>query len=121
MNNLDDKFILDLRIQFCHDSLDLMQNVEAILLDLEKDASEAKIIALKRELHCLKGNARAVGFDELSKISHDIETLCMNKGLLLEKVDGLLQTLDSITEALKDFLRTQNVAKITNLQTQISF
>lgn len=119
MNNFDDKFILDLRIQFCHDTIELLQNIESLLMDLEKECSDEKVTALKRELHCLKGNARAVGFNEISNISHDIESLCSDRNLLRGKIDSLLRVNDSINEAVKEFLKTQSLTKISELQSHI--
>lgn len=106
---MDDKFILELRIQFCQDGFDLIQKIESLLLELEKQTDEDLLDALKRELHCLKGNAKAVGFDSISKDAHEMENLCGSQ-FNSNMVDQLLHKCDQFREAIEHFMKTKDAS-----------
>ena len=110
--NDDEQLVLDLRVAFCHEALELMQNMEGLLLDLEKAESNDKINELKRCLHCLKGSARAVGFEKFSAIYHGMESLCDGRSKLKAEIDKILKVLDGMAEALKLFLNSHDPSGI---------
>lgn len=108
---IDDAFILELRIQFCQDALEIFEKIEGVLLILERNETTASIAELKRHLHCLKGNAQVAGFSNISKVSHDMET-SISEGGVTEKISNFLTTTDSMAEAVKEFLNSKNPSDI---------
>jgi chemotaxis protein histidine kinase CheA len=112
MSDLDDEsFILELRIQFCHEAVELYENIESVLLRFEKSESAKDIEELKRHLHCLKGNARAVGFENISKLAHEMESV-LTEGAVGRKVDTFLKVTDQMANVTKSFLADKNAATI---------
>lgn len=60
---------------FLEESKDQLQDWEECLLSLEKDSSNRGLIdRLFRAVHTLKGSGGFVGFDELQKITHELES-----------------------------------------------
>ncbi len=113
-SNPDDAFVLELRIQFCHDAIALCENIEGVLLNLERNQTREYIDELKRHLHCLKGNAQVAGFSNISKVSHNMES-SLSEGAITDKVNQFLATIDQMASAVREFLSTKEEAKLLNL------
>lgn len=113
MSIMDDDFILELRIQFCHEALELLTVVEATLIELEKNYTEEKVSELKRKLHNMKGSSLAVGFDKISNVAHEVESMCVDRSLS-SKIGDLFPLFDSMTAEFKEFLSTQDPTAILN-------
>lgn len=109
MSEVDDTFVQELRLQFAQDALDLAQEIEAALLALETNPTQEQLDALKRHLHCLKGNAKAVGFDGISRMAHETEARCEKK-LEQDQIDHLLSWVDRFRESLQTFLASSDPA-----------
>ena len=63
------------RTIFLEESEDQLREWEEALLDLEKTPTEKELIdKIFRAIHTLKGSAGFVGFEELQKVAHDLES-----------------------------------------------
>ncbi len=80
---------------FLEESQDQIQEWEESLLELEKDSgNKEQIDRLFRSIHTLKGSAGFVGFEELQKITHDLESalqVVRDEGLKLSP--GMIEIL----------------------------
>lgn len=113
MSKIDDAFIEELRIDFCREGIELLQSVEGLLLEMEKSSSTEKLNNLKRYLHSLKGNARAVGFESISKVIHDMEEQCSGSPPP-DIIDHMLKRRDQIMALLNHFIETKQIDEILN-------
>ena len=97
MSNADqqDDFEKEIKDLFLIEASDLLDQAEAYLLTLEKNSADSEAFdALLRMMHNLKGSGKAVGFDEISKFSHQVENVLVavraGKVLFTTKVVGLM-------------------------------
>jgi two-component system chemotaxis sensor kinase CheA len=67
----------------------VLEDVETLGMDLEKDADPAKVAALLRILHNLKGEAGVLGLVEVEKLTHHTESI-IGQGAPPEWVEYLL-------------------------------
>lgn len=111
MSVSDESFVHELRVQFCRDSLDLLQSIEALLLEIERSGTKEKLDELKRLLHSLKGDARAVGFESISKAVHEMEGKCVAP-LPPDLIDELLKRRDQFMTLLNNYLDTKDMGEI---------
>ncbi|MCK5093160.1 MAG: chemotaxis protein CheA, partial [Spirochaetes bacterium] len=80
---------------FLEESQDQIQEWEESLLELEKDSgNKEQIDRMFRSIHTLKGSAGFVGFEELQKVTHDLEST------LQEVRDGGLELSPGMIEIL---------------------
>lgn len=62
--------------RFIDEALEYFENLESVLLDLEEDYNDQQAIAeVFRVMHSLKGSGAMFGFDLLSEVTHDLESL----------------------------------------------
>lgn len=72
-NNLDDIEIIK---DFLIESNDHLENVESKILQLEKNPKDMEIINnIFRSIHNIKGSSGFMGFKDIGKVSHELETL----------------------------------------------
>lgn len=94
---------------YISESQDHLQNMDKLLLDLEKGGADKTVIdTLFREAHSLKGMSASMGYEELARVSHRMEDFLdgYRKGqgapdraaldLLFEGVDLLRQGVENL-------------------------
>lgn len=91
---------------FLNDSQDHLQRMDEFLLRLERRPEDAEAIdALFRSAHSLKGMAITMGFDEMSKMAHSIESFLdpYRRGIQRmdrHAIDLLLQGVDVLRQSI---------------------
>ena len=108
---MSEDFESSMKMAFLEEAVQLLADSEQCFLILEKDPNDrANIEKLFRLAHNLKGSSRAVGFDNLSHFTHELENLLLpvKKGdlsatpalidLLLKCNDHLGATLEALKE-----------------------
>jgi len=94
---------------FLEESQELIQEWEESLLNLEKNPADRELIdSLFRSIHTLKGSAGFVGFEELQKLTHDLESSLQdvrdtNKKLSPEMTEVLFEGLDLCRQMIEAF------------------
>lgn len=96
---------------FLQEVPELLQTLEAGLLDLASDYSVAKIYRLMRAAHSLKGGAACVGLDQIQTLAHQLETVlkaCSDRAVTidLELENLILQAFDCLKMPLLEELQT---------------
>ncbi len=62
--------------QYTRESLDLLDSLEQVILEIEKAPEDTKLIDRAfRSLHTLKGNSGLLGYGDMEKLSHKTESL----------------------------------------------
>jgi two-component system, chemotaxis family, sensor kinase CheA len=114
-----DDFLKEIQEGFLVEARDLLSHVESLFLQLEKNPSDLGIYEqLARLAHNFKGSGKAVGFDSLSKFSHELENLLIAlKNGKREPSPGvvslLLKSCDLLQQHLRE-LENNKQAVITN-------
>ncbi len=75
----------------------VLEELEALLLDLEKSYDQDKIALLQRLIHTLKGEAGMLGFAEVEQVCHTTED-ALKKGEPTQMADCLLEVKDWLTQ-----------------------
>lgn len=61
---------------FKEEAAELLAELEAVLLELEKNSEDAELLARAfRALHTIKGSSGMFGFDDIAMFTHDIENI----------------------------------------------
>ncbi|HEX2982060.1 MAG TPA: Hpt domain-containing protein [Ignavibacteriales bacterium] len=61
---------------FKEEAAELLAELEAVLLDLEKNSDDQELLARAfRALHTIKGSSGMFGFDDIAMFTHDIENV----------------------------------------------
>lgn len=96
------------KILFISESREHIENISKIIEKSQEALSEDDINALFREAHSIKGISAAMGYNDISELSHSMENilgqirsgiLLMNgniKGMLVRATDYLWKAIDSI-------------------------
>ncbi|MCX7595924.1 MAG: Hpt domain-containing protein [Fischerella sp.] len=97
-------------IYFLAEAPELLQQIEQELFSLSTDFSTAKVHALMRATHTIKGGAANIGLEVINKVAHYLEDIvkCLYKPNVI--VDAQLQTL--LVEAY-ECLRLPLTAELT--------
>ncbi|MHA0856924.1 chemotaxis protein CheW [Paenibacillus sp. CMAA1364] len=88
-----------------------LQLMDEVILQLEQDGeSEIVIQALFRAAHTLKGSSAAMGYEEMKRLTHEMEHLLDQVRMKVRKVTGfmidlLFQAIDGLKELQKDIMR----------------
>ncbi|HWZ22058.1 MAG TPA: chemotaxis protein CheA [Cytophagaceae bacterium] len=96
------------RIKFLEEAADLLDDLEKILLELEKDGiSTGSIEHIFRVMHTIKGSSSMFGFDVISEFTHHLETIydLIRSGKMKvskEILDATLVSVDHIRKLLTD-------------------
>ncbi|MDT8421746.1 MAG: chemotaxis protein CheA [Desulfuromonadales bacterium] len=88
---------------FREETLELLSELEVGLLELEQNPEDVDVIGrVFRALHTVKGSAGMIGFDEISRFTHEVETV-----FELVRSGGLPVTgeLVNLTLAARDIIR----------------
>lgn len=107
----------DISQDFIAESTDILEELEQILMDIEKDTkNQDKIGSAFRLLHTFKGNCGIYGLIDLEKLSHKAESfldLARNNELVLNR--DAVGVLLSITDVLQDGLKDVSEGKGCNI------
>jgi len=97
--NQDDSFFLEIQDSFLQEALDLLQKVESLSLNLEKNPDNVETYEeLARLAHNFKGSGKAVGFDHISKFAHKVEDYVL--AIKAKKIQASIQNLDLLFKSL---------------------
>ncbi|MBN22095.1 MAG: hypothetical protein CL678_12515 [Bdellovibrionaceae bacterium] len=108
-----DEFEQELKQDFLTEAVDLLSDAESAFLRLDSDAGDPELMnEIFRLAHNLKGTSKAVGFDQLSELTHKAENLILKIkegeiGISDQVVSTLLEfkdTVDGMINELKDDL-----------------
>ncbi len=77
-----------------------MEEMEAMILAMEKTANEDSLLALKRLIHTLKGEAALMGLDDVERLCHITEDALGTRSTG-EMIDGLLQVKDWFSQVFQ--------------------
>ena len=118
-HHAEDEFDEEIRQIFIEESESLLSRINRELTNWRNEGVNDEILAsVRREFHTLKGSAAATGFDEISTLSHAVESLLEKENedmseddsgllnLLEEMHDGLAAELGFIPGADKDHMRS---------------
>ena len=101
MRGFVDDFELELKQEFLVESSDLLEATEEAFLRLESDDVNASLLnEIFRLAHNLKGTSKAVGFDDLSELTHSAENL------ILKLKDGVIPISSPVVTLLFEFKDT---------------
>lgn len=93
----------ELKAQFIEDAKELLADLEKKVLQVEQDPdNKATIEDIFRVMHNLKGASGMYGFDNIGKLTHDLETLY---DLVREGIVTIDKRIIDITFASSDILR----------------
>jgi len=102
----------ELREFFCEEATDILVRMQSALSECrETRADVGHIATLRRELHTLKGSARAVGVGAIGDLAHNTESLLdrvsatssqMDEGGLLELMEEVHDTLVEMIDRMRD-------------------
>jgi two-component system, chemotaxis family, sensor kinase CheA len=93
-----DEFEIELKNDFLNEALDLITEVEKVFIQLENEPENSELInIIFRFAHNLKGTSRAVGFDQISQITHEAENV------LLKIKNGQIQVTQYVIDILLQF------------------
>src|SRR5689334_10174253 len=98
----------NLQALFIEEADELIVKLESALLHFERDLTNRESIEeIFRAMHTLKGSASMFGFDSLSNLTHDLETVYdairdNRREATAQIMEITLRTTDHIKEILKD-------------------
>ncbi|UZR99683.1 chemotaxis protein CheA [Chondrinema litorale] len=98
------------REDYVEDAKDLINSLEQALLQLESSPDNPELIEeVFRIMHTLKGTAAMFGFDVISELTHELETIydMIRNGELALSTEIVNITLDS-SDLLKDLLESED-------------
>ncbi len=84
--------------EFVLSSSELFESVENLILAYEKNNSKESFNEIFRIVHTIKGDSNYIGFDDLSKYTHSLETLLY--GLKNKTINRTARTTDLILNAI---------------------
>jgi len=102
-SDVDDDIDEEIRQIFIEETEEILGRINGLLIDWrDNDAPDGNIMAgLRREFHTLKGSAAATGFNDISGLSHNMESLMEQYTLAPEEASGkLLNVLEEIHDGL---------------------
>ncbi len=104
-----DDFELEIKQEFLSEASDLLLEAEEVFLALENSTpDESMLNQLFRVAHNLKGTSKAVGFDQISELTHHTENLILKIQqqeipLTTRVIDVLFSFKDKVEEMLDGF------------------
>ncbi len=107
VSSFEDGIDPELRAEFIDESLDGLQRVAALLVDLEANPDKAETVqAIFRPVHSIKGNSAYFGLLQTKSLAHELESLLdlVRKGALSPDatvVGVLLQGTDDLAAMLR--------------------
>ncbi|MFL5639141.1 MAG: chemotaxis protein CheA [Gemmatimonadaceae bacterium] len=91
---------------FLSESKENLAEMNAALLELERDGGDVAIARLFRAVHTMKGMGAAMGYTAVGELSHELETLLdklRNGAIVVTRrvVDTLFEAVDSLERAVE--------------------
>ncbi len=88
---------------FLDEAGDRLENVRELLRDLEGSDGDEQVVALRRELHALKGASRMMGLREISELCHLAEDLAedtrrVDWRALAEACSGIANAVENLSD-----------------------
>lgn len=84
----------EIRQIFMEESEGILSRINNHLIEWREQGLTPSVLAgIRREFHTLKGSAAATGFDDISGLSHSVETLLDRSGPDSDKDDGVILNL----------------------------
>lgn len=116
--NLDDAdFIQELRMGFCLEAIELLDDSEMRLLRIETTKIPDDFNSLKRNFHSLKGSSNAAGLEVFSHAAHQMESrLPTMTNLNRSAIDQALQACDAFRGYIQKVRLNQKSEAISDLQ-----
>ncbi len=111
---IQDTLLKEIKECFLIEACDLLDKVETYLLSLEKNQSDVEAFdALFRVMHNLKGGGKSVGFNEISSLAHQAESLLVairakEIHLTTERVGVLLACGDRLKKDIEILMQDHN-------------
>ena len=103
--NYDDDFDQDLKLIFLEESESLLNRVNGLLTQWRSSGFSDYILSgIRREFHTLKGSASIAGYDDVSRLSHVVESLLERENPSLADDDS---TLLNLMEEMHDGLASE--------------
>ena len=95
----------ELLAEFLEESMDALDSLDSLFVELERDPSVESIQAIFRPVHSMKGNASYFGMEHLTGLTHELETLldlCRTEKIRVtpQVVDTLLAGIDELRSML---------------------
>ncbi|HYU53992.1 MAG TPA: Hpt domain-containing protein, partial [Gemmatimonadaceae bacterium] len=90
---------------FLSESREHLTEINSALLELERGGSDAAIARLFRSVHTMKGMGAAMGYNSVSELAHELETLLdkLRNGTIPVTraiIDTLFASADSLEQAV---------------------
>jgi len=106
-SSLPDNVEEEIFAEFLSKQESALQELEAILIEVEKSDSEEEWRNLKAILHTMKGESAMVGLDNVEKRCHSAEDL-IEQGEPSEQIDELFELKDWLTKTFKSYMRGED-------------
>ncbi len=104
----------DFKKKFVVEALDHINDLEESLLILENAPTDKSVIETAfRAMHSLKGGGAMFGFEEISQVTHDLETIYdkIREGALIV-TSPLISLTFKVVDVIKDLLNEENCDKV---------
>lgn len=117
---MDDELFQTILKSFVAETKEALETASSRILDLEQDPENQMMLQeIFRIFHNVKGNAKAVGFMELSDFAHKVENLLgrVRDGKLSlnqDIIDVLLEANDAIGDGLDKALADEDINSLLN-------
>ncbi len=101
----------EMRQSFIQESDEMLESLEQILLEIDRSSNKQESLENAfRNIHSFKGNCGFMGFADLERLSHGIESVldCMKSGSVAptdQNVSIIMRMMDSIRNAVADVSR----------------
>lgn len=104
--NAEDSFRIELQQTFLTEAAEIVENMDAILIEFEKNPEDfPKIDKLFRLVHTIKGSGRIAGFNQLPDFAHLFETLLTKlRDRSLQVTPQIIDTLLSANDTIRKII-----------------
>lgn len=103
-----DEFEIEIKKDFLSEATDMLSEAEEVFLALDSgDVSDELLNQLFRVAHNLKGTSKAVGFDQVSELTHVAENLILKiQNKEIELVDPVIEALFKFKDKVSEMIET---------------
>ena len=116
-----DDFELELQTEFLQECEELLENTEEAFMRLEEERDNPEVLEeLFRLAHNLKGTSKAVGFDSLSELTHEAESLILKiqkKEIVVS--DEAVSLLLSFNDEIRSIVETLTKDPSSNIDVSV--
>ena len=104
----DLEFLETLKVEFYGEAQEGLEGCEALLLEFNSSSETGKLDEFMRVLHSMKGSARAVDMEEIAKVFHSLESVCLRiKDAGAGDINPMLSIIDKLREYISMFENEQ--------------